>query len=949
LAYRALDMVGVASMTTGGNNRQPVFSGFVLTGVAFIFLAESVLAVDFGEPARVRICVRDEAKRQIAGARITLYHTAHYKDSQEHRGIKATTGREGTAALELQHPDPKSPAGEVWSLRMQVEAEGHAPRHDWLLLLPGAVVEREVSLEPAKTTVIRLRAEDGSPLPGVEFQFSYADLGGSMRSYHAKTDGKGEYAFVHGTLHSWGLTVNAGRRYKRFRDVPHVEMTLSREDLPVSSLDRRLVVKLLGPNGAPAAGWFVAPNPRGSIGGGPIGGEMTSDFAAESLERVGPDGKSVIDRPNEHLAIVSSEGVLFMYPLAPRTWRGTERRLTLRLPPVRRLHTGRVVRKGGAGVANLPLVPGESVRFLGSRNSLGIGQPYFQGPPRIPLSGATASDGTPVGSLFTDAKGHLEVPVYFGVKITWSIVLEERNSWAIDLRSLGAEIHPLESHRRRQLAKNKRITFDFRDERGERIPEMLVSCQGYAGGTHVLNKSGGHYDARGCNVFVDAAVDRLEIKTQARGWRPFEKKLYVSPQDSTVSFTVPDTLRLPPLTGSVFDPDGRPVEGARVGLWQPSPYQAGEPASTGMTTETGADGRFAFKAAPDECTIKLYRFGIPGAPKPLPGWIDGPIEVTPDRRRIDVRLKRSGSVTVLLPGPVPYPDRFYLSGRDKPAADAYPPSYYLHYDQTARTLTAPFVRPGCYMLHASYPGGDYDVLGIAGVAADVGAGEQAVIDLRVGGRYLPRRLPHAWVGVLVTHADQPVSGAVVTLYTMPKKENLAGRPVHRASDLSSDVGRVRFDCVIGTDYLAFARVHGRLVGWTVFRATEGRSIAIEAVAAKTLAVQPEESIYSAQVCVTMPDTGQTEAAAVFTALELYEPHRFTLRDARCAKQEDGQAAGLLQWDGPAGFVAEDLPVGHMFVVEARGRQGGAVLHTREVTLAADGDAVQEIKIGRLSP
>ena len=82
--------------------------------------------------------------------------------------------------------------------------------------------------------------------------------------------------------------------------------------------------------------------------------------------------------------------------------------------------------------------------------------------------------------------------------------------------------------------------------------------------------------------------------------------------------------------------------------------------------------------------------------------------------------------------------------------------------------------------------------------------------------------------------------------------------------------------------------------------------------------------------------------------ERREPFRFTWSGAERAKKNDGPA-GILQWDGPAGFIAEDLPAGRTFVVEITEGRGGAVLQTREMTLAADGDAVQKLRIGRIGP
>jgi hypothetical protein len=881
--------------------------------------------------------VRDEAGRPVVGARITLQPTSGSWWAGPPQEVHAVTDGEGIAAFKVRHPDPE-PLFEGWSVNMSVEAEGFAPRRDWLHLFPGAVVEREVILHKATTTIIRLLGPDRAPLPGAEFSISYADADNYLRIDPARANEKGEYALLHGPLR-WPIFVRVGRYYESCRDAPEVEVVLSEDEIPAGSLDRRLVLKLITSGGAPAAGWFVAPDAKESGADGLLGGEMVHHSVAESLERVGLSAEGaaevVLERLGEHLAIISPEGALFIYPLAPKSWPAGERRVTLQLPPVRRMHAGRVVREDGGVAAGLGVVAGDSVRFLGRYRSLGIGGPYLFGPPQTPLWRAAASDGTPVGSFFTDAEGRFEVPVYAGARIAWSVVTGTRDRRWIDLDSPEGEVRVEQGQDWRLPAKLKCVTFDFRDERGRRIEAMSLSCGGWV-----------HSDSRGVSVFVKIPVDDLKIETHARGWRPLEVLYDVSaPEDQEIRLTMPDSLRLPPLAGRVLDADGRPVEGASVSLYETgkSP-RPGQRSYLGLNAETDAEGRFSFDAAPDECFVALRRDDPDGYTRTLPGWLDEPFAVTAADRDVTIRLKRAGSVRILLPAGTSRLQRHLsLSGEERPGEEPFARRHHPKHDVGGASLSAPFVRPGRYEFLASYPEGDHDLRGVAGIAVDVAAGEEAVVDLRAPGHYPPLKLPRAPVDISVTHDGRPVSGAVVKVYAVPEKDAPDGTPTIRASNLSDDAGNARFDAVKGRRYFAFARALGRLVGWRTFAAADRSSVEIEMVPAISLAVRVGETVSSHEVRIRMPGIDEDEAAALLAALGIHRPLLLRLRGGE-RREEAKEGLGFLSSEGPAGFVAEDLPAGHAVLVEVLDRVGGEVLARREETLSAEGGPVHELSI-----
>ncbi len=54
------------------------------------------------------------------------------------------------------------------------------------------------------------------------------------------------------------------------------------------------------------------------------------------------------------------------------------------------------------------------------------------------------------------------------------------------------------------------------------------------------------------------------------------------------------------VAGQVLDPDGRPVAGAKLYVTQPYDYSRKPPPPVAVRATTGSDGRFAFRAAPDE-------------------------------------------------------------------------------------------------------------------------------------------------------------------------------------------------------------------------------------------------------------------------------------------------------------------------------------------------------------
>ena len=249
------------------------------------------------------------------------------------------------------------------------------------MVFPGAEVEQRVELP--RVTVVRVVGPGGEGVAGVDLSISTrGSMFVSMPGTEMRTDAKGEYRWEHGAIAGTAellvLGPNAGRGTWPFlvetdRIIKTVqgqkvagetgEITIQLTAAELARVGKRTVLegKLLLADGKAAVNWQVGENVRNvgamSIISGVLLPENTTySYAAERLVKVGAEGGFRVAGEGDSLLVVSPEGRPFLYPLNPRMWEeGAVRKVTLRLPEVRREIRDQVVDETGEGLAGLEL------------------------------------------------------------------------------------------------------------------------------------------------------------------------------------------------------------------------------------------------------------------------------------------------------------------------------------------------------------------------------------------------------------------------------------------------------------------------------------------------------------------------------------------------------------------------------------------------------------------
>lgn len=643
-----------------------------------------VLAIDLDLPAQIGIRVIDENRHPLPGATVTWRLAGANEDDGS---CEQTTGEDGTVTFTSYRPKTAIAFGLDWHCRVTVALEGFMPRSRSLACFPDARIDQEIVLQPRKTTVVRVRGPDGEPLP---------DLPLTLPEWVVvRTDSHGEYVYEHPPQED-GFEVWIRGRPCRIEDGPIAEIRLAKGDLPAARLVGKLLVE-----GRPAEGWFLAKGSRYLMTcSGGHGWWRMDGYRAEELVSIGPSGDFAMRYPEDHIIFVSPQGVPVLYPLDPMAWPEGERRVTVHIPPVRRVHEGRLLYGEGKPADRVRIVPG-NVRSHDRQLSLSMGVSWQT------LSQARTADGVSAGAFRTDPHGRYRLPVYFGARVGFGV------PWGVGVTSdslLAADeilLRPLRTRKERPKAP-KRISLTFCNEKRESIRELYsVKCEEYAGADSMSSSNRAFADARGVHLFVDPKIDRVEIQAESRSWNPICRSIRTPGSiDWTVRVPVPEAFRRRPLAGTVLDPEGKPVEGVVVRAYDMERRLG----SRHSETKTNARGRFHFDVAPDECSIRLSRRGAEGT-WTLPGWVE-PLVVKGEDRDITIRLRRAGAIRVLLPkGPIPSANQLWLDGPGGGRRPPYPSADHVSYvfmrdAELPGALIAKPVVPGWHVLRSHPPPGE---------------------------------------------------------------------------------------------------------------------------------------------------------------------------------------------------------------------------------------------------
>ena len=892
-----------------------------VTAALWLALAGRGLAIDMRLPARIRVRVADEAGQPVRGARVTVWSSPDAYWAVR-RLAERETDAKGIAAFEIGPPGKLQTLDDEGPATLMVERDGFLSERRRLSVFPDARLEPRVVLERKRRTTIRVLGPDGKGLADMRMVVDFTS---------ARTNARGEHVHVHGRLPD-GLQIGIGSRTFVLADEREVELRLKREEIPAPQAARRLEGRLVTEDG-PADGWLIA---RGSRWAGGIGTNhrMTDTYRAKALERLGPAGAFAVDRAGDHVLFVSPQGIPFLFPLEPETWPPGPRRVEVRVPRIRRRHRGRLVWAGGAAAAGVGIAVCD-VRSQSRDYKLEIGTTRWDSRPPWRVR---ATDGSPVGTFVTDREGRYALPVHVGADVDFRLLVNYGTRSGGLMREAKVVLEP---RKREPPRPTKRILLVFSRESGEPLADMRgVSYETAEHRKEPASLSDirvlgfASYDVRGAHVFLEPGTRRVDVAIRSTNWRPLERSLDVSgPQDRTVRIAMPDALRLRPLAGTVRDPDGKPVARVGVSLYTVSEDLDDDPQYLGFNTTTDAEGRFAFEAAPDACFIHLSRWAADGNTWDLPGW-SGPVPVTKEPRAMTVRLKRPGSVRLLLPdGPLPPTHSFGLerSKREGPHPQPHD-TYSLATD--GRTLYAPSVAPGRYGMVNYDSSPHQDLRGMADVDVTVEPGTETTVDLRQSTLFPLATLPTAWIELTIRGDGKPLSGATVTILTRAPGED---RPEVVAADLSDVGGRVRFRALVGRRYVAVARMPGRRIGWRGFTAERPATLEVETTRSRTLVVRlnrlelPPKQRDGRSVWARVPGASVDEAAALFDMLGLF------------AHQPPTDRFAQLRRGGERVFVAEDLPVRATVTLQVR-RWDDKVAVERSVTVADDERPEQHVPL-----
>jgi hypothetical protein len=848
-------------------------------------------AIDAARPAQARFLVTDEEGQPLAGARVSLMGPLlGWPPTPETPPVEHT---DEAGVLRVERRRPQDADGVTWREHLLFESDGYLPTGWWVSFFPGAQKELAIRLEAERTTLIRLRGPGDEPLPRVGFAVTYVKDGvqytdnGTPRLFF--TDERGECLWRHGSLPE-GFRLSRRPEGEILRDEPIVTVRYAEGETPPAV--RLLQGRLLRADGSPAAGWLVARKARPAGVYGVMRGPAIHGVQVEDLAPVGPDGRFEVDAQTL-LVVVSPEGIPMLYALNSRSWPPGAREVTLRAPEVRHVHRGAVVDEDGRPVVGLPIdVP--TVEWNGRHWEVIAGWDAWRRAQW--MRGAASTDGQVIAGITTDDHGAYAVPTYYGTTVELRVA---REGW----RWLGSELATADNivWRRstpRAVEELKQVTLLFEDEQGQSIPSISVGqYRAYSAGK-ALRHGGSGKDARGQHLFVDRSVDRIELEARdsERKWLPLKTTVSVADaDDQVIRVTFDSSQRLLPLAGEIADPEEKPVPGARVLL-----YAAGEKRDElgndflNLQTVTDEQGKFFFDAAPDDCYVEIQRSRDHARPG-LPGWTT-PLAVNRQTREVAIRLRRGGTVKVMLPPGMGEEAAGMFLRRDGAPADM--PvrlrNEYFSRSEDGSELRSDIIRPGRYLLATYRPEWTAALAALGAIHADVKQGEETVVDLRgmeTAERLVPVGRPTSWNTVIVRHEDQVVSGAEVAVFAaVARREELAGwlqawqsgdksaresalvalrragavavdairaddDELRRedllgqlgelgydgldrlADDLTDDAGSVRFEIDDGRQCVAVARVRGRLIGWLAFVA-DGAAVTVELQPARTLLIRP---------------------------------------------------------------------------------------------------------------
>lgn len=688
---------------------------------------------DPSAPATIVVTIIDQAGKPVEGA------TVEVRPSMPPAPVDASakSGKDGKATLRV-----KASLERRGGVRLAAIADGCVEADAWLDLFPEGKFEQTLRLEPAGKTTILLCDPQGRPVAHQELEVRYyvprqwqADT--RWRLVTTGADGRAE--LVHGAMEGLSIEIRDAGPVKIETSDGRAKATLSPSQMRHVAANGRIEAKLLDKDDKPAAGWQVAvenPSNDGSY-------EMRFDKPLT----LGADGRFVLDKCHRFIWAKAPQGHPLLFEVQPPE-AGKSRDLVLREPPVRRMHRAQLVWEGGRPVSAFI----EPSVFLRGR----LGERDSRVPPPVWNAGTS-----------TDAKGWVQVPLYYGQACLWSGGELPRALWAFPSR---------QKHEFRRMPQvfdppptdPKKITIITEGPDGKPVHGLHYSRR--SAGCVVMNEPycRGVSDARGSYVLVPKETKRLNLDAWPPDWAGIDANIELKTDgDETVTVKIPEGRKMLRRIGRVLDENGRPAEGVAV-------TALGEDRASASSI-TDHLGRFEFYVLGRAALSMQYKTST--AHYDVTSLADG-TWLDADQAECTIRLGKRTSVTVLLPESAQPEAQLALvpvTGTPTPP-DERPEHIWLHLDKQVPAAVAHVIQPGKYRLMPLYriwpdntDGIPRDLTGrapeLVSMDLEIKPGPNT-LDLRKHKLTLPI-LPAGRCRVTVRQDGKAVAGAVISLSSTP--------------------------------------------------------------------------------------------------------------------------------------------------------------------------------------
>lgn len=937
--------------------------------LAIAVFAVPARAMDKDAPAQFTVTVVDDGGKGIEGATVELLRPAVGFDPPESIAIGKTDVQGQAKLLGKLRPGMLTD-----NVNVSASAKDKVTEVVYQGVFPGAILEPRIQLEPAQTSVIHVRGPDDKPVAHQPIWISPVSTqpSGDYRLSHSTVDctnAAGDVTFVYAP--DVKASVQLTNRYPKEPIAldPEITITLTAEEVEKLLPVGRLEGVLLGADNKPAAGWQIVSPPL-DIGSYNQNRDGPSRPRYAQPVKIGTDGKFVLEACYRELWLISPEGIPLRYELAPENWEAGTRKITLHVPPIRRIRHMEFYKADGSPLGNRTL----------SISPLGV---YWH------ECFPTLAPACKLPTQRTDDVGKIDLPIFTGQRFGWGMYEPTCSFVGVSpfddvIRATSQLAEPWQT--RYEIPKEvKLITFKVVDGEGKFVDGYYLRAGPV--GTANMRPFANVGDSRGVHRIVARDCKSVSVELTDPNNMQFSTKTYdLTDGDQTIRVAapggkapeVPQPLKI---AGRLLDSRGKPIADAEIGTHT-------------VITRTDAGGKFALELSAREAPFFRQAIEAGRAPRlsleiSLPLWgrrckvrefaewsgFDNLQDLT-------IRIREFAGLKVLYPEELDRPTRrgpnlvctrslapdapqdvlaTVFAGADSPGCltGLFPPQkmFVQSMDVYGKAIP-PFETP-------------LDpVLEIEPMEVQLKAGEETVLDLRKHKLILPM-LPQGRTTIAVLRDGKPVSGAVVQVYSTAavpsdelaaavgvlgaseyKKRSAAQATLEKAglvalgvaiasadrsdleviarveelsrkvnplgrmlvgrvlTDLSDDAGTIGAKLQLGRRYIAVACLPGKAIGWAAFTAADKGTVTINLKPSVLLQLEANAGRLADPVSVKIPSLAPDEARAVLMSLGLQvDPLTYVPWVVPANRHRPWLCPVAAQWEPSGIWPIEDLPEG----------------------------------------